>query len=118
MSMPPKKVGNDGTVFKCPICKTVLTGVEIPTFPFCSDRCRLPALRREPRAGARGEKDRAPAASAQCGGTVGTHRCAAVKQGPSRRRRRRLMLGIGVAVDLDGVQFSLHIRISDLLKLK
>ena len=41
MNTPPKKVGNDGTVFKCPICKTVLPGVEIPSFPFCSDRCRL-----------------------------------------------------------------------------
>lgn len=37
----PRKIGNDGTVFKCPICRTLLPGVDIPTFPFCSDRCRL-----------------------------------------------------------------------------
>ena len=37
----PRKVGNDGTVYKCPICQAMLAGVDIPSFPFCSDRCRL-----------------------------------------------------------------------------
>jgi endogenous inhibitor of DNA gyrase (YacG/DUF329 family) len=40
MSTPPK-IGNDGTVFKCPQCKTILPNSAVPTFPFCSDRCRL-----------------------------------------------------------------------------
>ncbi len=37
----PKLVGNDGTIFRCPMCKALLPHVNIPTFPFCSDRCRL-----------------------------------------------------------------------------
>jgi uncharacterized protein len=37
----PKKIGNDGTLFRCPICKTFLPGTNVKTFPFCSDRCRL-----------------------------------------------------------------------------
>jgi endogenous inhibitor of DNA gyrase (YacG/DUF329 family) len=37
----PKRVGNDGTIFRCPMCKTVLSGTTLPSFPFCSDRCRL-----------------------------------------------------------------------------
>ncbi len=44
MSNPPDKprpVGNDGAVFRCPICKTILPHANVPTFPFCSDRCRL-----------------------------------------------------------------------------
>jgi uncharacterized protein len=44
-SMPdiPNKrtIGNDGTVFKCPLCKAVLEHADVPTFPFCSKRCRL-----------------------------------------------------------------------------
>jgi len=38
---PPKIPGNDGTVFKCPMCKTILPHADVKTFPFCSDRCRL-----------------------------------------------------------------------------
>ena len=38
---PNKPVGNDGTVYKCPRCKTLLPHTNVPTFPFCSDRCRL-----------------------------------------------------------------------------
>ena len=41
MEKPPKPAGNDGTVFRCPICKTLLPNINVPTFPFCSDRCRL-----------------------------------------------------------------------------
>jgi endogenous inhibitor of DNA gyrase (YacG/DUF329 family) len=41
MSETPKSVGNDGAIFKCPICKKILPGTGITTFPFCSDRCRL-----------------------------------------------------------------------------
>jgi uncharacterized protein len=37
----PRKIGNDGTVYRCPICKTILPAMSAPTFPFCSDRCRL-----------------------------------------------------------------------------
>jgi len=37
----PKPIGNDGTVFKCPICKTILPHADVKTFPFCSERCRL-----------------------------------------------------------------------------
>jgi endogenous inhibitor of DNA gyrase (YacG/DUF329 family) len=37
----PKPVGNDGTIFRCPMCKTILPHVNVSTFPFCSDRCRL-----------------------------------------------------------------------------
>ncbi|HUO08950.1 MAG TPA: DNA gyrase inhibitor YacG [Phycisphaerae bacterium] len=37
----PRKIGNDGTVYRCPICKTILPSMSAPTFPFCSDRCRL-----------------------------------------------------------------------------
>lgn len=33
--------GNDGTVFRCPMCKAILPHVNVQTFPFCSDRCRL-----------------------------------------------------------------------------
>ena len=40
----PKPIGNHGTVYKCPICKTVLPHINVPTFPFCSDRCRLTDL--------------------------------------------------------------------------
>ena len=36
-----KSIGNDGTVYRCPICKTILPHAEVATFPFCSDRCRL-----------------------------------------------------------------------------
>jgi endogenous inhibitor of DNA gyrase (YacG/DUF329 family) len=41
MSEHPKKVGNDGTIFRCPMCKMVLSSTTSPTFPFCSERCRL-----------------------------------------------------------------------------
>jgi endogenous inhibitor of DNA gyrase (YacG/DUF329 family) len=41
MADKPKTIGTDGTVFKCPVCKTVLPHADVPTFPFCSDRCRL-----------------------------------------------------------------------------
>jgi uncharacterized protein len=37
----PSQMGNDGTVFRCPICRTILPNAAVPTFPFCSDRCRL-----------------------------------------------------------------------------
>ena len=37
----PKIVGNDGNVYKCPMCKTIVAHVNVPSFPFCSDRCRL-----------------------------------------------------------------------------
>ena len=37
----PKSIGNDGTVFRCPLCRTLLANVDVPTFPFCSERCRL-----------------------------------------------------------------------------
>ncbi len=37
----PRIIGNDGTVFRCPLCRTVLASSEVATFPFCSDRCRL-----------------------------------------------------------------------------
>ena len=40
----PKQMGNDGTVYKCPLCKKVLPHINVPTFPFCSDRCRLTDL--------------------------------------------------------------------------
>jgi len=40
-SPPPKPLGNDGTVFRCPMCKAILPHINVPTFPFCSDRCRL-----------------------------------------------------------------------------
>jgi uncharacterized protein len=36
-----KKVGQDGTVFRCPTCRTILPDAEVATFPFCSKRCRL-----------------------------------------------------------------------------
>lgn len=38
---PPRKVGTDGGVFKCPLCKNLLPNQDVATFPFCSDRCRL-----------------------------------------------------------------------------
>jgi hypothetical protein len=38
---PPKLLGNDGTIFRCPICRTLLPHINVPTFPFCSERCRL-----------------------------------------------------------------------------
>jgi len=38
--VPPKIPGNDGTVFKCPMCKAILPHADVKTFPFCSDRCR------------------------------------------------------------------------------
>jgi endogenous inhibitor of DNA gyrase (YacG/DUF329 family) len=41
MAQPPKPMGNDGTVFRCPICKTILPNINVHTFPFCCDRCRL-----------------------------------------------------------------------------
>ena len=41
MNTPPKTIGTDGTNFRCPICKNVLPNSTHPTFPFCSDRCRL-----------------------------------------------------------------------------
>jgi endogenous inhibitor of DNA gyrase (YacG/DUF329 family) len=40
----PKPIGNDGTVFRCPICKALLPHADASTFPFCSDRCRLQDL--------------------------------------------------------------------------
>ena len=40
-SEPSRPVGTDGTVFKCPMCKTILPTSNVPSFPFCSDRCRL-----------------------------------------------------------------------------
>ena len=39
-----KPIGNDGTVFRCPLCKSVLPHADVPAFPFCSDRCRLQDL--------------------------------------------------------------------------
>lgn len=33
--------GNDGTVYRCPMCKAILPHINVPTFPFCSDHCRL-----------------------------------------------------------------------------
>ena len=36
-----KPVGNDGAVFRCPICKTLLPHAGVEAFPFCSQRCRL-----------------------------------------------------------------------------
>lgn len=36
----PRPVGNDGNLFKCPICKTLL-GTDTRTFPFCSERCKM-----------------------------------------------------------------------------
>ena len=36
-----RPVGTDGTVFKCPICKAILPGTQVSTFPFCSERCKL-----------------------------------------------------------------------------
>ncbi len=36
-----KPIGNDGTVFRCPMCKTTLSHADVKSFPFCSDRCRL-----------------------------------------------------------------------------
>lgn len=42
MASPSEKpIGNDGTVFRCPECKAILPNVDVKTFPFCSDRCRL-----------------------------------------------------------------------------
>jgi endogenous inhibitor of DNA gyrase (YacG/DUF329 family) len=41
MAGKPKPIGNDGAVYKCPICKAVLPHAAVPTFPFCSERCRL-----------------------------------------------------------------------------
>ena len=40
-SNKPKQPGNDGTVYRCPMCKKLLQNTDIPTFPFCSDQCRL-----------------------------------------------------------------------------
>jgi len=37
----PKPAGNDGTVFRCPMCRALLAHINVPTFPFCSERCRL-----------------------------------------------------------------------------
>ncbi|HVS73290.1 MAG TPA: DNA gyrase inhibitor YacG [Phycisphaerae bacterium] len=37
----PKPIGNDGNMFRCPMCKAYLPHANVPTFPFCSDRCRL-----------------------------------------------------------------------------
>ena len=37
----PRVAGNDGTVFRCPMCKAMLPHADVATFPFCSDRCRL-----------------------------------------------------------------------------
>lgn len=33
-------IGNDGTVYRCPMCKIILPHAEVAAFPFCSDRCR------------------------------------------------------------------------------
>ena len=41
MSHSSRPIGNDGTVFKCPICRTILPNADVKSFPFCSDRCRL-----------------------------------------------------------------------------
>jgi endogenous inhibitor of DNA gyrase (YacG/DUF329 family) len=37
----PKMMGNDGNIYKCPICRTILAHANVPAFPFCSERCRL-----------------------------------------------------------------------------
>jgi uncharacterized protein len=37
----PKPIGHDGTAFRCPMCRVPLPHADVPTFPFCSDRCRL-----------------------------------------------------------------------------
>jgi uncharacterized protein len=37
----PKPIGNDGTVYRCPMCKAILPHADVTAFPFCSDRCRL-----------------------------------------------------------------------------
>ncbi|MEI8194308.1 MAG: DNA gyrase inhibitor YacG [Phycisphaerae bacterium] len=39
--MPKPTVGTDGGLFKCPLCKKPLPNQDVPTFPFCSERCRL-----------------------------------------------------------------------------
>lgn len=39
MSTP--KIGNDGTLFKCPMCRAILPSGTLASFPFCSERCRL-----------------------------------------------------------------------------
>ncbi len=41
MNTPPKKIGTDEPLFKCPICKAFLPNTSVTSFPFCSDRCRL-----------------------------------------------------------------------------
>jgi endogenous inhibitor of DNA gyrase (YacG/DUF329 family) len=38
---PPKTIGSDGTNFRCPTCRNFLPNTSLPSFPFCSDRCRL-----------------------------------------------------------------------------
>lgn len=40
-NQPPKQPGNDGTIFRCPICRKYLPSSDVKTFPFCSDKCRL-----------------------------------------------------------------------------
>jgi endogenous inhibitor of DNA gyrase (YacG/DUF329 family) len=37
----PRIIGNDGTIYRCPLCRNLLPTKSVPTFPFCSDRCRL-----------------------------------------------------------------------------
>ena len=37
----PRKIGNDGTIYRCPLCKNLLPNADVKAFPFCSDRCRL-----------------------------------------------------------------------------
>jgi hypothetical protein len=36
-----RPIGNDGTVYRCPMCKAILANSKVETFPFCSERCRL-----------------------------------------------------------------------------
>jgi len=38
---PYRQPGNDGTVYRCPICRKILPHSDVTTFPFCSDKCRL-----------------------------------------------------------------------------
>jgi endogenous inhibitor of DNA gyrase (YacG/DUF329 family) len=37
----PRRVGSDGTVFRCPQCKAVVRPDAATFFPFCSERCKL-----------------------------------------------------------------------------
>ncbi len=36
-----KPMGEDGGVYKCPICGKPVAHINVPAFPFCSPTCRL-----------------------------------------------------------------------------